>query len=848
MSDALQISRWKNTNRASFGVNKIITDWKRFWRLAEMRLLFLALLVAVVAVTSVGFFTDRADRAMSQQATTMLGGDMVLVSTRPISDDFLIEATSRGLRSAETISFPSMVSVSGTSTAAGAAKNAENSEAKFQLAQIKAVSLNYPLHGVIETSETALGETTSSGLKNLSHNEVLAESRLFIALDIKAGQEAQLGKSKIKLARMIRKMPDQSTSAFQLAPKLILPLPQLAETGLLTPASRASYSQLFAGDANAIKDFTAWLKPLLKKTETIRTLDDGLPTVQQALQRGQRFLKMASLLAVILAGAGIALSSYSLAQHETPSVAVLKTIGASRKQILIRYLSQLFLSATLAGILGAILGYFIQHFLAQYLQDFVGQALPSASVWPVLTGLLTAWLMVLGFSAPHLLRLMNTSPVQILQGQSTHEKAPLIFSIFPLSTAVLLLMWLQTHDLILSIALLFAVLIALFIFWIFALLMLAALRQLGERWRLPKANKRMALMVVVFGIGLFSLLLLTTLRGDLINRWQASLPSDAPNHFLINIQPDEVAPIQKLLAKQAIKMPVHPIVLGRLVKINDSNVSEDNYENERAKRILSREFNMSANPTMPLGNKIIAGEWFTTDAFKGLSVEEGIAKTLRLKMGDTMTFDIAGEQITEKIINLRSVKWDSMRPNFFVMMAPKAFDDQSKTFITSIHVSDKQKQILPTLIGEFPSITDIDVSAILNQVRDLINKAAFAVQAIFLFTLVAGVVVLFSALQSQKALRRKEIAILKTLGASRAYLRRNLLMEFAMIGGLAGFLASILAIIAGNLAAYFLFDLSPELNLSLITAGTFLGALLVSVAGYLNIRGLLSVMPVSLFK
>ena len=305
----------------------LFSNWRRFWRLAEMRLLLLALLVAVVAVTSVGFFTDRADRAMSQQATTMLGGDMVLVSTRPINPEFLSEAKARGLRSAETISFPSMVSALDN---LNNSVNNDNND-KFQLAQIKAVSVNYPLHGSIEVSETATSDISIASLNNLQKNEVLAESRLFIALGVNAGKTVQLGKTQVRLARFIRKMPDQSTSAFQLAPKLILPMKMLKQTGLLTPASRASFSQLYAGDADAIKHFRAWLKPQLKKTESIRTLDDGLPTVQQALQRGQRFLKMASLLAVILAGAGIALSSYSLTQHETPAVAVLKTIGASRR-------------------------------------------------------------------------------------------------------------------------------------------------------------------------------------------------------------------------------------------------------------------------------------------------------------------------------------------------------------------------------------------------------------------------------------------------------------------------------------------------------------------------------------
>ena len=815
--------------------SRLIKQGRHFWRLAEMRLLFLALLVAVVAVTSVGFFTDRADRAMSAQATQLLGGDMVLVSSRSLDKNYLVEARQRGMGTAEVVSFPSMVS----------------SGDKFQLAQIKAVSKDYPLHGKIETSLESAGEIEITSVNSLRDDEVLADGRLFVALGAKAGDMAQLGTSKIKLAKIIRKMPDQGSNAFQFAPKLIVPLEQLAATGLLSEGSRASYSYLFAGDAAQVKSFGSWLKPRLEKQERIRTLDDGLPAVQQALARGQRFLKMASLLAVILAGAGIALSSYSLTRREISSVAVLKTMGASRRQILIRYLGALVAVALLAAIVGAIIGYFVQSYLAIYLQSFVGQTLPSVGFLPVVIGIATSLIMALGFSAPHLFQLIKTSPIQILQRSNSVAKSSLVFPSFSLAFAVFLLMWLQTSDLILSAYLLVAVAIALGIFWIIALLMLKLVRKLAERWPLPKANQRMALMVVVFGVGLFSLLLLTTLRGDLINRWQASLPTDAPNHFLINIQPNEVEPLTKLLEKENVVTPIYPMVRGRLVEVNNKTITPDDEafaENQRAQRLLTREFNLSANATLPEGNIIQAGQWFETGEENGFSMEEGIAENLGVKMGDILTFDIAGQRLSETITSLRTVQWDSMKPNFFVMAAPSAFDGFPRTYITSVHLSEDNSNVIPVLVKQFPSVTDIDISAILNQVRELINKAAFAVQAIFMFTLVAGVVVLFSALQSQKALRRKEIAIFKSLGASRSLLRRNLLLEFAMIGGLAGFLAAILALIAANAAAYSLFDLSPELDLTLIAIGTFLGVVLVSVAGYINVRGLLSIAPVSLFR
>ena len=808
---------------------------KHFWRLAEMRLLFLALLVAVVAVTSVGFFTDRADRAMNTQATQLLGGDLVVVSTRPIDENYLVEAAQRGMATAKVISFPSMVS----------------SGDKFQLAQIKAVSSDYPLQGRIETSVEKAGEIEVTSMASLKVNEVLADGRLFVALDAKAGEQAQLGKSKITLAKIIRKMPDQASNAFQFAPTMIMPIDQLPETGLLGAGSRASYSFLFAGDVAQVKSFGKWLKPKLERQERIRTLDDGLPAVQQALQRGQRFLKMASLLAVILAGAGIALSSYSLTRHEISAVAVLKTMGASRRQILIRYLGALVTVAILAAIVGSVIGFFIQFYLAAYLQDFVGQTLPEAGFLPIAIGFATSLIMALGFSAPHLLQLTQTAPIQILQRSSSVVKTPYVFSFFSLAIAVFILMWLQTSDLKLSVYLLIAVSVALVVFWLIALLMLKLVRKMGERWRLPKANRRMALMVVVFGVGLFSLLLLTTLRSDLINRWQSSLPSDAPNHFLINIQPNEVESMRELLSKQNVHPPIYPMIRGRLVEVNQKPISPDDeafVENQRAQRLLTREFNLSASAIMPEGNIIQAGDWFAENEENGFSMEQGIAENLGVTMGDSLTFDIGGQRLTETITSLRTVQWDSMKPNFFVLAAPNAFDKFPKTFITSMHLPEGSSSVLNDLLKQFPSVTDIDISAILIQVRELINKAAFAVQAIFMFTLVAGVVVLFSALQSQKALRRKEIAILKSLGASRSYLRRNLLLEFALIGALAGFLAGVLALLAANVAAYSLFELKPELDLTLVTFGVLLGAFLVSVAGYINVRGLLTVAPVSLFR
>ncbi len=380
-------------------------------------------------------------------------------------------------------------------------------------------------------------------------------------------------------------------------------------------------------------------------------------------------------------------------------------MGASRRQVTKHYLFQLLLVAFIAGVVGAFIGYLIQFFLANYLQDFIGQQLPDAGWTPVWVGLLTSQVLVIGFSAPHLLQLVKTAPVQILQRASTVSKAPLLLPFISLIVALLGLMWLQTADIKLSLYLLAAVVIALVVFWVCALLMLKLIRKLGERWHLPKANRRMALMVVVFGVGLFSLLLLTTLRSDLIDRWQASLPEGAPNHFLINIQPNEVEPLKELLARENTATPIYPMVRGRLVEVNDEPVSPDDSqyaENQRAQRLLIREFNLSASADMPEGNIITAGKWFEKDTQNGFSMEQGIAETLGVSMGDKLTFDIAGQRLVETVTSMRTVQWDSMKPNFFVLAAPKVFENYPKTYITSIHLDETKSDVLPNLVKQVP--------------------------------------------------------------------------------------------------------------------------------------------------
>ncbi len=813
----------------------LFQHWQQRWRLPELRLLLLALVVSVTVVTAVGFFASRVENAMQAQARQLLGGDLVLTAARPLDKAYVQRAQALGLETAETVSFPSMASIG----------------EKLQLTQLKAVSSAYPLRGELKTAAAPdAAEVLSTGSVPAT-GEIWAEARLFAELGVQPGASVTLGRSTFTLTRVLTQEPDRSSNLFQLAPVVLMNLADLPATQLLSPASRARFNQLFAGELKLIKQLQQELEPQLKPTERVRTLDEDLASVQQTLQRSGRFLGLAALLSVVLAGAAVVLTSASLMRRELPAVAVLKAMGMSRRQVLVDYAFSLLLTALLAAAIGVVLGLLLQFGLAEWLSRFVGQELPAPSAMPALSGLLTAVVLLLGFALPPLLHLVNTSPMQILQGALQRAQQSTWLVVVCLVLAVFGLLWLQAQDVLLAGLLLLGLCIGIGLFTVLAAAGLRLVQMAGKRagwgW-LPALgrSKRAVLLVVVFATGLFALLLLTTVRTDLLDRWEQTLPADAPDHFLINIQPAEAEPLQRFLNERGVKTNLYPMIRGRLVEINGKPVKAEDYQEQRAQRLLEREFNLSSFATFPASNALLEGQWFDGKQ-GGLSIEQGIGETLKFGMGDKLTFDIAGQRLSDTVTSVREVRWDSMQPNFFVIAAPGSVEALPQTLITSIHLGE-QKPLVTALIRQFPSVTAIDVGAIVNEVRSLVGQVSLAVQGIFVFTLIAGVVVLIAALQSQKAERRRELAILKSLGAGRALLQRRIWGEFLLLGALAGALAGLLALTAGNVLAYYLFDLDMRLNLLPLLIGTVLGSLLVGVAGYWNLRGLLAVLPLSLLK
>ncbi len=819
----------------------MIRQLRRDWRSSEMRLLLLALVVAVMAVTAVGFFADRIDRAMRDQATALFGADLIITSSRPLSPAHLALAKRLGLRSVLTVGFPS-VALAGDESL---------------LVKVKAVGQGYPLRGRLEVSgDPARPGHPVDGIP--AAGEAWVEARVLHRLGLKLGDSLELGNSRFVVSRLITFEADAGGSAFQVAPRLMIALGDLPATGLLTPMSRARYKLLVAGAAPAVADYRAAVKPGLKRWERLQSVDDGRPEVSAALDRAGLFMRLALILTIVLAGVAVALAIRAFSRVESQNVAIWRTLGATRAWIRRHYLRRLAMLVLIATAIGGALGFAAQFVLAGLLGGWLGAPLPAASAWPLLAGLATALLTLFGFALPPLLALMRTPPMRILRAGDRPASPSVWLSLASMSLATFgFLVW-QAGGARLAGLVFAGVLAVIAVMFLTAWLLAAVARRFAvgcaAGWRLGIANiaryrRRSALLMATFGVAFLVLVLLGGVREDLIDNWRDNLPDDAPNHFLVNIQQHELPGLRTFLRQRGIeRFRLYPMVRGRLLRRNGAPIGPADYPGERARRLVSREFFLSAAEALPTANKLIAGRWPVAGGESGFSVESGIAETLGLKLGDTLGFDIAGRALKLPITSLREVQWDSMQPNFFVMAHPDALKAFAKSYITSVHVDDGDPAFTTDLVRRFPAVTDLDVRALLKQVRRIISQASAAVEFVFGFSLLAGVAVLLAAIQTQRAERRQEIAVLKTLGAGRRQLQAAVASEFLVLGALAGFLGSGLALLGGWLLATRVFNLDYRPSLLLWLAGALLGALVLGGIGWWVVRGIVRVSPTRLLR
>ena len=775
---------------------------RRDWQSGELRVLAVALLIAVASVAAVGFFTDRIQLAMERKASELLGADLVVAAPNPLQPALAEEARQRGLQTAETLGFRSVV-LAGETT---------------QLTEVKAVGPGYPLRGTLQISDAPFAPPRLATTIP-EPGQVWLDERLSQTLNLHVGGALDLGVRGFRVSQVLAYEPDRAGDLFSIAPRLLMNLADVPSTQLVQPGSRVEYRLLLAGEPAALAEFKTWAQPRLQTGEKLQGVRDARAELRLALERAQRFLNLAALVSVILAGVGVAIAARRFAARHWDSVAVLRCVGATQTLVIRLFVLELLMLAALAGAAGLLVGYLAQYGLSGLLGSLVSSTeLPPPSWRPLLPALATGFVTLLGFGLPPLLRLREVPPLRVLRRDLGPVNPRLLALYGPAVLATLALLVWQAGEWRLALYVCAGVAGTIIVLALAAWGLVKSLNLLrgrvGVAWRFGLANiarrgPGSAVQVVALGLGLMALLMLTLVRTDLLTSWRASLPADAPNHFLINIQPGEVDGLRAFLSERDLNgAELFPMVRGRLTAINGRAVGPDDYDNPRAKRLVEREFNLSWADRLQEDNRILAGRWWNAgERGQGIaSVEVGLAKDLGIALNDTLRFQIAGQMLEAKVTSLRSVEWDSFRANFFVVFPSGILDSYPATWITSFHLPAGQKALLAELVRQYPSVTVLDVEALMGKVREIMDRVIAAVEYVFLFTLAAGLVVLYAAIQATQDERRFESAVLRTLGARRRVVRESLLAEFATLGLLAGVLAAAAATLLGYVLAAHVFD------------------------------------------
>jgi putative ABC transport system permease protein len=815
---------------------------RNLWRdlkSGELSVLLLALSVAVLSLTAVGFFTSRVSQGVRAQAAEVLAADLRLESPDPMPSQYFSEAQKRGLKSAEILEFPTAIF------------NGDLS----QLAALNAVTAGYPLRGRMRIADAPFGVArTTDRIPNVG--EVWLDARILAQLKVSLGDSLRIGAGSFKVAQVVDYRPDQGTGFVNLAPVALINYADIGATQLVQRGSRVTYAALFAGPPSAVDEFREYLKSHKAAGERLRQVYESSRQLNSAIDRASRFLNLASLASVLLAAVAVAMGARRYAKRHIDTVALMKCMGASQGFVLAISIIELTLLAVAAVALGALLGYLAQSGLAWLLRDLIRTELPAASLAPLPIALVTVLAMLVGFALPPLLQLKNTPPARVLRKTVTAPPLRLGLSYVLAIGALFAILWSLVRDAELVVDLFAGVLgvgVVLTAAGYGLVRLTGRLRGgVGIAWRYGLANvsRRGAgsvVQIVAFGLGLMVLLLLAVVRGDLLADWRRSLPNNVPNNFLINIRPDERGSLEEFLKSHGLGQPqMYPMVRARMTAINATPVESIKLKGEGGRNFLEREQNLTWAAALMDDNQLIAGHWWTPEDYGKplVSISSEYQETLNLKLGDRLTFDIAGETLTVEIASIRKIRWDSFRPNFFLVFPPKLLDGAAGTYMTSVYLTQAQRPALADLVRQYPTVSVFDVDAILKQIREIMDRATLAVQYVFLFTLVAGVVVLLAAVQSTRDERRYESAMLRTLGASRSTVLQGVAAEFSALGFLSGTLAAIGATGVGWILARRLFSLQFEIDPWVWVLGLVCGTILVGVSGTLATRRVVNTPPI----
>jgi len=812
----------------------------RDWRGGELGVLVMALVLAVGVVSGISAFTTRLQSALEQESHRFLAADAVVRSGLALPDPWLKRAVDAGLESARTLLFPSMVYAGQDS---------------MHLSSVKAVSPQYPLRGDLTYSDLPFGEArpASSGPKR---GTVWLDSRLFPLLDVEVGDEVTIGEANFTVAAAARTEPDQGASFYGYGPRVLMHYEDIPATGIVQPGSRVEYRLLFAGEPDALAEFKSWLEPRLEDGQSLLDVNQGQPGIGNALQRAESFLLLAGSLGVVLAGVAIALAARRFSERHNDYVAIMKSLGATSDVVNRLYGSSLLMLGVLATVAGCLLGWAIQ---AAFF-DLFGDALPiqpgPSGIRPYAIGATTALVSLICFAWPSLRRLALASPLRVLRRDLPLENRRGLMDYTLGLVAISVLMWWYSGSLKLTLAVLSGLAITVALGLVLALTLLRGGRLVGMSagsiWRLALAGLQRrgnanALQVVIFAMAIMLLLVLLLVRTSLIDEWQMQLPQDTPNHFVINIGPENVQGVDQVLREENIhSQALFPMIRGRIMAVSGVELPKSD-DGEQGRR--QRETNFTWSDVIPQGNTLLAGEWWqpqTTEAL--VSVEAEFAERLGIAVGDQLSFLVGAQPLEATVASLRQLEWQSMRPNFFLIFPPKLLAPYPATFMTSFHLGQEDKLFLNRFIRQFPTVTVIEMDVVIEQVRSIINQVSAAIELVLVVILAAGSLVLVAGVQASVDTRMHESAILRALGARRGLLLGGLFIEFAALGLFAGLLATVAAEISVYVLQEYVMDMSYSPSPWVWPLGVVSGMVLISSLGVYSCRRVVSSPPLALLR
>ncbi|MDI1302947.1 MAG: ABC transporter permease [bacterium] len=836
-------------------MNSARESWIWFWRdlrHGELTLLLVALIVAVAATTSLRFFSSGLDKRLQQDAARLIAGDLVIRSSRPIPVDFVSAAQGRKLAIAHTLEFSSVLVNKG----------------EFQLAQVKAVSAAYPLRGEMRVATaTALlkKENTAQPPAATVREKIVRripapgtvwlDQRLIVLLKASVGDSIQLGEKNFRIAEIITYEPGQSGFP-GFSPRALMNRDDVAGTGIIQPGSRLNYQLLTSGNEAAVDAYRRWVKPKLGVSMRLLDVNEGRPEISTPLARSQSYFSLATIVAVILSGLAIITSARRFAERHFDMLALMRCVGASRRESLQRLLGEIFWVWLFAILLGAALGLLASQLLSHVLSGLLPGGTPLLSlVHPLLTGIATATLTLAGFALPALAELGRVTPLRVLRRELLPPSWSLLATLAMAWLALMLLLMLETGQTVLTLIVMAGGSV------------LVALAYGGLVWLLGKSRHRFsnpAVLAVVrdpagsskqilgLALGLTALLLVVSLRGELMEAWLKKLPADAPNQFALNIAPDERKPLLDFLEKNHVSASApFAIVRARLTLINGKPVQTAVSKEKESDRdeSLNRELNLTWSKNLPKGNTLTSGQWWQAGAKTApVSVEEKLAKRLGITLGDTLVFTLAEGELRASVASVRHVDWDSFQPNFYFVFPPAALDAFPASYLTSFHLPPEQRDVLNTLVRTFPTVILIDVASIMGQIRQILDQLSHAIEAVLVFVLAGGMLVIWAQVIANLDSRRFEAALLRVAGISRRQLQQRLLGEFLLLGALAGVIAAALNEILAAVIYWNILDLAPVLHPTLWWQAPLTGALLVVMAGLPGARQAWAVSPMLVLR